>query len=482
VSDGPKPLLQTKEVVLFIVLASLIPLAYALYTQHVWEDFLITFRHSQNLCEGHGLVYNVGQRVRGFTSPLGVLLPALCYQVTGQTGYTAALWLFRIVSIMAFVTGGLCVFKSLAGQTPAARLVPYAFALLYVLELKSVAYSVNGQETAFMLLFLGWAFALLQAGGLRRWLAAGICWAGLMWTRPDGFIFIIALLIAHRVFVPDERRAHARAVLKSGLVALAVYLPWLVWAWHYYGSPIPNTIWAKAAKPEGPFGVGTFLADLYTNFPHRAAQVFAPFYYPMIWNEPAWIGAFAYALGIFCSVYWLVPTGDRVGRMASLGFSLTVLYFAPLRYLFPWYSPPAALFALVVLSRGVSTLGRALARAVPRPDLVSRGLLAVVAAEMACVFVLTTRLIRIQEREVEMGNRAVIGRWLKERVRPQETVFVEPVGYIGYFNQAHIVDFPGLVSPEIVRLRREQHLGFSNLIGPVQPDWVVLRPWEVGWS
>ena len=51
-----------------------VPTAYTLYTNHIWEDFFITFRHSQNLCEGKGLVYNEGERVHGFTSPLGVLL------------------------------------------------------------------------------------------------------------------------------------------------------------------------------------------------------------------------------------------------------------------------------------------------------------------------------------------------------------------------------------------------------------------------
>jgi hypothetical protein len=64
---------------LFAVVAVLVPLLYALYTGHIWEDYFITFRHSQNLCEGHGLVYRPGERVHGFTSPLGTLLPALCY-------------------------------------------------------------------------------------------------------------------------------------------------------------------------------------------------------------------------------------------------------------------------------------------------------------------------------------------------------------------------------------------------------------------
>lgn len=40
---------------------------YAIYTDHAWEDFFITFRFSRNLVEGKGLVYQPGERVHGFT-------------------------------------------------------------------------------------------------------------------------------------------------------------------------------------------------------------------------------------------------------------------------------------------------------------------------------------------------------------------------------------------------------------------------------
>ena len=58
-------------------LAAAIPIFFALYTRLAWEDFFITYRYSENLARGHGLVYNSGERVYGFTSPLNTLLPAL---------------------------------------------------------------------------------------------------------------------------------------------------------------------------------------------------------------------------------------------------------------------------------------------------------------------------------------------------------------------------------------------------------------------
>jgi hypothetical protein len=77
----------------FLFLFIAVPLAYSFYTNHIWEDFFITFKYSKNFCEGNGLVYIPGEKVHGFTSPLGVMLPAFCYLVTGADSYEKAIWL-----------------------------------------------------------------------------------------------------------------------------------------------------------------------------------------------------------------------------------------------------------------------------------------------------------------------------------------------------------------------------------------------------
>src|SRR5262249_29250347 len=102
------------DIAWFVPLALLGCLGYALYTGHVWEDYLITFRFSKILVDGHGLVYNLGERLHGFTSPLGVLLPALGYWLTGND--QSALWFFRVLSIAAFLTGGLLTIEACRRQ------------------------------------------------------------------------------------------------------------------------------------------------------------------------------------------------------------------------------------------------------------------------------------------------------------------------------------------------------------------------------
>ncbi len=214
---------------------------------------------------------------------------------------------------------------------------------------------------------------------------------------------------------------------------------------------------------------------MYNNFPLRTAQCFAPTYFHNFWDPSPWINYTAHALGLFCALYWLLPVRERIGRAASLGFFIMCLYFSYMAMPFPWYIPPATLLGLIALISGVSILAARFEIATwPRGLLAAAGLICI-GTPIVGFFVLNARLMRIQEKNVEMGNRAQVGLWLKDQVQPNESVFLEPVGYIGYFSGAKIVDFPGLVSPQVVKLMKEKKLSLFSLIPDIQPDWVVLR-------
>src|SRR5262249_717413 len=270
----------------------------------------ITYKHSENLVNGHGLVFYPGEHVHGFTSPLGTLLPAFCYWVTGRGSYLPALWLFRVFSAAAFAGGGIFFLLALRASR-ASRFVQVGFALLYLLDVKSVDFSVNGMETGFMLLFLGWGIYLMARDDPGRWFAVGLCWAGLMWTRPDGCVYIAALAVASLLFANGSRLARLAARLKSAAICAVLYLPWFVWAWSYYGSPVPHTIRAKSTYGAGYDDLSRIFWRPFSNFVFRLGELFVPaYYYHGGW--PSWMAKIAVVIGLFCAVYWLLPTRDRV--------------------------------------------------------------------------------------------------------------------------------------------------------------------------
>ena len=239
------------QLVCVFILACAIPLAFAVYTQHAWEDFYITFRTSRNLAMGQGPVFNVGDRLHTFTSPVGMLLPAVASVLTGNQSETAALWLYRALCISAFGLAVTLLF------TTTLRLrypifVSIVLVALLVTDSKSVDFSINGMETAFLLLGFAYAYWAMFAAHTRSWLHLGVAWGCLMWTRPDGFIYIG--LFTGAVFLFNQphvtgrtRREWVQIFLRAAPVAVLAYLPWFLFAWAYYGSPVPPRLWLRAS-------------------------------------------------------------------------------------------------------------------------------------------------------------------------------------------------------------------------------------------
>lgn len=99
-TEPPRRIDATRALVLIGVFA--LGTGFALFTRHIADDFLIAYRYSVNLAQGHGLVYTPGERVQGFSSPLGVLVPAAIVWLSGSPGLEHALAWLRILN-------GLCL-------------------------------------------------------------------------------------------------------------------------------------------------------------------------------------------------------------------------------------------------------------------------------------------------------------------------------------------------------------------------------------
>jgi len=356
-----------------------------------------------------------------------------------------------------------------------------------------VAFTANGMETAFMLLFLCGALARLVMDDPSPWLGRGLCWGGLMWSRPDGCVYIAALALADLLYSHAVCGKLLASLVKSGVVFAAVYAPWFAFAWWYYGSPVPQTVIAKGPVETGMAWQILMTPDtLFAQFLACANSVFQPIYATYVgganngqwFDDPlaSWIltnvSQFA---SIFCVVYWLLPINDRLGRATSLSFLIVTLYFTLIiRVPAPWYLPPAALLGLVTLARGIVTLSDlALPAGQTDPNgrlhpLAVTALVLLIAGQIALCGWNAVEM-RVQQTEIEMGNRHEIGMWLRENGRPAESVYLEPLGYIGYFSGMRMIDWPGLVAPQVITARRERNPGQLGMIFEIHADWVVLR-------
>src|SRR5262245_8251292 len=93
VSSRETPMqLQKAGGYLIILIAASLRLYLFLGIHYTTDDALITFRYAENIADGSGFVYNIGEKVLGTTTFLNTLLIALFVKL-GFSSFTAAFFL-----------------------------------------------------------------------------------------------------------------------------------------------------------------------------------------------------------------------------------------------------------------------------------------------------------------------------------------------------------------------------------------------------
>lgn len=451
---------------------------FVLYTHEVWEDFFITFRHTENLVRGFGLVYQPGERVHGFTSVLNTLIPAVPLLIFGTLD--ASLLVYRLCSLAALLLGLWVLWRNLAGRLQAGWGELLFGAILVATSTKIIVFTMNGQEAGFLVGFLALALGTaLRFDEPGAWRMMGLGWAGLLYTRPDSPLYIALVAVIAWSVYRGGTRAFFTDTARAGGLAAVCFAPWFIFAWMYYGSPVPHTVIAKAADSllVNNSSLGTFFT-VCAQFVEITGETFGPIYGLAGWPSPlAWGAVLG---GLACVFFFILPVRDRFTRSCSLALGVILFYQCFLRVqreAFPWYFGPASLLAIVVAGRGAAALWARPTRWGKPAALMGGGLLV---ATSVGIFALSHVHMKIQQAEVEDNTRKAIGLWLAEHAAPGDSVYLEPIGYIGYYSRLKILDFPGLVSPAVVKARREHKAGYGALPAILKPTWIVARASELG--
>jgi hypothetical protein len=201
-----------------------------------------------------------------------------------------------------------------------------------------------------------------------------------------------------------------------------------------------------------------------------------PYFYFGGWPGWLWVWSKAMTLGAVAAAVW--PRCARPARIAGLAFLFGGLYLE-ITPRAPWYFPAWQVLAYIALGGVAAALVEGWAGA----SRLGRTGLAVAAAALvltqAAVFLAVSVQLREQQQLIESGLRTTIGRDLRRlAASPKDTVFLEPLGYIGFYSGLAMRDTPGLCAPEVVALRRAGQTTMGELALALKPDWVVLRAGE----
>ena len=196
------------------------------------DDAYITFRYAANFLSGHGLVFNTGERVEGYTNFLWVMLMALFKGVFGIEYLTFS-------KVVGVITGSAIFFllyfllKHHFEKTP----IPLHISLVVVLlgNLSIAYWSIAGLETsAFTCMVLAAVIAEYRRPQLSP---ALLVIASLL--RPEGVI-VFGVILLNRLIV--IRKIPWQYIL----FYVIPLLPFAVFKLTYYGSLFPNPYYAKS--------------------------------------------------------------------------------------------------------------------------------------------------------------------------------------------------------------------------------------------
>jgi hypothetical protein len=198
-----------------------------------FDDAYISYRYADNLVAGHGLVFNVGERVEGITNlgwtllvAMGVALGFDAPDVSHYLGLVSGSGLLWLTYVYARIGLDRRHWWMAAVAAPIVFAVP-AFPI----------WAMSGLETP---LFACATTGLLIAAA--RGSPIGVAFAAVVATivRPEGVLFA-GLGFAALLWKTKFGRATVAMALVYGVFVVGL----TVFRLQYYGVPLPNTFYAK---------------------------------------------------------------------------------------------------------------------------------------------------------------------------------------------------------------------------------------------
>jgi hypothetical protein len=225
------------------MVALLIGAAGAIERRWICDDAFISYRYAQNLLDGHGLVFNKGEYVEGYTNFLWTLWCAAGMAL----GFKPEMWsIFWGIAFYLICLGILArpTAKDHKTPSPFSAFIPVA-ALLGALHQDWTIFATSGLETSAFTCSAVLAYSLVcdnRSISFRRSAIVGILLGLAGLTRPEGVLFAAVI----GVFIAIHASEKMRAATGFLLAFAAIYLPFLFWRRWYYGDWLPNTYYAKS--------------------------------------------------------------------------------------------------------------------------------------------------------------------------------------------------------------------------------------------
>lgn len=465
-------------------------LLYSLFSRWAYDDPFITYRYASNLARGLGFVYNPGECVLSTTTPLFALLLALLSRLWTDLPHLAVL-----IGAFSLAMGGLFLWD--LAQSWNTPLAGWTGLLLYT-TFPLVVITLGSEAPLYLALCLGACAFYARRSYMLTAVMAGLA----VLARPDGILVTVVLAGDFLLYSLRVERGKLLLVAKSipwkaVMLFLMITLAWTIFAWAYFGSPLPVTLAAKQ---------------------HQGAMSISQRFFPGFLTILSWYTSWPYILEAFLALVGVVFLVWR-RRSWTLFMTWIVLYFTAYSILgvsrYFWYYAPLTPAFIVLVGLGLTEISQQLPVIGKSPQSTSSWLTNVdqqsldndqvadtdrrspsilrlstirfsstvfrfLAAALLVLLVLAQLqdlwLIR-QSPDTRYAIYHAVGKWLEANTPSNASVGALEVGIIGYYARRPMVDFAGLIQPD-VSAHLTTHTTYEDAalwaVERYHPDYLVL--------
>jgi len=213
-----------------------------LWKAWISEDTFITLRYVDNFIQGYGPVFNISERVEGFTHPLWFAVLAF-FRWIGFSPKGAAILPALLVSFAALY---ILFFKiRIRDETGTASFLNPAAAILIGTS-AFIDFGTSGLETSLSyLLLVLYAKFILENRWLKQPVLTGLITSCLILNRPDFGIFMVLLFVLY-LYEIAKKNIQIKHLGQSLVFPVLLVGGYQIFRMGYYAALLPNPFYTKS--------------------------------------------------------------------------------------------------------------------------------------------------------------------------------------------------------------------------------------------
>jgi len=444
--------------ILYFLLLAFFLLQVLCYFYFTIDDSYIGFRYAQNFAQGKGLVFNLGEKVEGYSNFLWMVILGLLSRLNLGIELTA-----KILGI-TFSVLAIFILLSLSRRISQDKRNSNALCLLLLLISPGFGlWAVSGMETAlFTFLVTAGVFCYVSDENKRIFSLAPVLFALAAMTRPEGAAFFMVSFLHRLIFRLKEHRIYFKDFIWLASFAV-IYFPYFIWRFNYYGYLFPNTVYAKVNHGFQQYTAG--LKYIFRFLQYNTAGFLFPvlaiiFVYGTKRRREFWASYLGLIILFYTGFIFLVG-GDW---MHEFRFFVPIL---PVAYLII-QEGVKLFYQFIPQERFPSFVATKISR------IFSQRLIA--HSVFASVFLFTLLHAYQVKSDVDHYGELLrehhfkVAKWLKDNAPPSSKIAIIDIGVIPFVSGCYTIDMCGLADTDIAHKK----MSASEKVLKVLPEYIIL--------